>query len=86
MKKDEMFTVFITKYALTKGIEQYKVKKTYNNDSVLRIDGGYHIYYHGEGKEWHRTHESAVKKAKEIRKNKIILLKKQLEKIRKLKF
>lgn len=43
-------------------------------------------YYHGEGKEWHRTRESAVAKAEEMRCKKIDSLKKQIEKLEKKRF
>lgn len=43
-------------------------------------------YYHGKGDEWHETKESAIAKAEEIRKKKINSLKKQIEKLEKMKF
>lgn len=44
------------------------------------------IYYHGEGNDWHRTKESAIAKAEEMRKKKIASLKKQIEKLEKMEF
>ena len=42
--------------------------------------------YHGEGKEWCRTKEEAIKRAEEMRKKKICSLKKQIEKLNSLRF
>lgn len=76
---------FITKYALTEGI------RIIDNDSY-GVDGGMlwnnrdGYYFHGEGKEWHRTKESAVKRAEEMRLAKIASLKKSIAKLEKLKF
>ena len=43
-------------------------------------------YFHGEGREWHRTKESAIDKAEEMRKKKIETMKKQIEKLEKMEF
>lgn len=84
--------VWITKYCLTYGIQEIEAEicKT-NNNSIKRIkkdDDWFNCdeYYYGEGKEWHTTKESAVKRANEIKLKKIESLKKQLIKIESLKF
>lgn len=43
-------------------------------------------YYHGEGDEWHLTKEAAIKKAEEMRAEKIESLKNQIAKLEKRKF
>jgi hypothetical protein len=43
-------------------------------------------FYHGEGKEWHTSKESAIKKAQEMKQKKIETLKKQIAKLEKIKF
>lgn len=43
-------------------------------------------YYHEEGKEWHRTKESAIAKAEEMRKKKIASLQKQIKKLENINF
>ena len=43
-------------------------------------------FFHGEGKEWHRTKEAAIAKAEEMRQKKIAGLKKQIERLEKLEF
>lgn len=77
--------VWITKYALSKGIKETEVKQS---NSFPEIVHGKDLYdsYHGEGKEWHRTKESALARAEEMRKKKIDSLRKQIEKLEKLRF
>lgn len=75
--------VWITKYALTKGI---LIKEAEECDFNGMIKAKYGSYYHGEGREWHRTKESAIKKAEEMRQKKIQSLKNQIEKLEKMEF
>lgn len=77
--------VWITKYALSKGIKEKEVEQS---DEFPEIVCGKDLYdsYHGEGKEWHRTKESALAKAEEMRKKRIASLRKQIEKLEKLRF
>lgn len=77
--------VWITKYALTKGIFEMEVES--------QSEDGKGVYgkvwsdgYHGEGKEWHRTKESAIRRAEEMRQKKIARLKNQIEKLEQMKF
>lgn len=82
----EVFTAYITKYALSGGILKKEVKLEHNTGSmVVALDNGY-SFYHGEGREWHRTKESAVARAEEMRVAKIASLKKQIAKLEKLSF
>lgn len=77
--------VYITKYALSQGIFEVdgEVSELFPDTFDAR---GYLGYFHGDGKEWHRTRESAIKRAEEMRKKKIASLKKQIEKLEKMKF
>lgn len=78
------FTVWITKYALTtKGVFSTKVGNCFDTTMVQDVDNT-HDYYHG--KDWHRTREGAVERAKEMKAKKIASLKKSIERIKKLKF
>lgn len=77
--------VYITKYALTQGIYSMEVDKIPEN-GVIRDPENALTYYHGEGKEWHRTKEAAVKRANEIREKKIESLKKSITKLERLNF
>lgn len=45
-----------------------------------------HVYYHGEDKHWHRTRESAVKRANDMRDAKIKSLEKSIAKLKKMEF
>lgn len=79
--------VWITKYALTHGISECEAERCSNiNNEMIEIIGSPYEYYHGEGKEWHLTKESAINKAEEVRDKKIKTLQKQLEKLQNMKF
>lgn len=61
--------VWITKYALTKGIfELADVEQAVeiSDGMIVETTGSYRNRYHGEGREWHRTCESAVTKVMEM--------------------
>lgn len=73
--------VYITKYALTKGILEAEAEFC---TGTGMINVGRHGYYHGEGKEWHRTREVAVKRAEIMRTNKIESLQKSIAKLEKM--
>lgn len=77
--------VWITKYALTKGVTEKNVDIC-GDGMVNESDNRSPVYYHGEGKDWHRTKESALAKAEEMRKKRIASLRKQIEKLEKLRF
>lgn len=77
--------VWITKYALSAGI--YDVAAEECGDGMVKeIGARFSTYYHGEGREWHRTKESAAARAEELRKAKIKSLKRQLAKLESLTF
>jgi hypothetical protein len=79
--------VFITKYALTHGIQEKEVERSHTPTMVAENrPGSYHQCYHGEGVEWHLTHESAVARANEMVAKKIKSVEKQLAKLRGMKF
>lgn len=79
--------VFVTKYVLTEGIQEVDVIDR-GDGVVSKGEPGRMstIYYHGEGRQWHRTAEGAKKKAEEMRLRKIASVKKSLEKLEKLRF
>jgi hypothetical protein len=79
--------IWSTKYALTKGIMCYDAENCGNNMVVIKFHGNYMPeYLHGEGKEWHRTRESAVKRSIEMRENKIESHRKAIKKLYNMKF
>ncbi|WP_025774712.1 hypothetical protein [Clostridium botulinum] len=91
--KKETIDVFISKYALTKGILEKKAIICDNTSTdmieIVKEDKNFSIgveYYHGEGKEWHRTKEDAINKSEEMRNKKIKNLESQIEKLKKVNF
>lgn len=75
--------VYITKYALTKGILEKEVEDC-GNGMVRENENHFPTYYHGT--DWHKDKQSAIDKAEEMRKKKIASLKKQIEKLEKMKY
>ena len=78
------FKAWITKYALTKGVLVLNVEQ-YGRFGNLVCDplNRWHDSYHGEGRDWHRTRESAVKRVAEMRKAEIASLRKQIARLHK---
>jgi len=77
--------VYITKYALSKGIQRYEVPDVDKN--------GYHVFitqamYHENfyKPHWHTDKKSAIQEAEYMRKKKLESLDKQIWKLRGLKF
>lgn len=77
--------VFVTKYALSNGIEEVEVVETCVPGLLQNVNHS-HLHYHTEGKDWHRTMEAAVKKADAMRAKKIASLKKQIAKLENTEF
>ncbi len=80
---------YITKYALTEGIieTELEVCTTVGEGSMtLAPKLGYCIYFHGEGREWHRTKESAIKQANLMVGRKLTSLRKKVAELEALKF
>ena len=72
--------VFITTYALTKGILIKKVEFSKEEpDMCIDKTGWYNIYYHKP--EWHITLGEALAKANDMRTKKIASLKKQISRL-----
>lgn len=83
----EKITAWVTKYALTFGIEEV-FGEICGDGSMLKYmqKGPFPVFAHGEGKGWHRTPEAAIARAEEMRKAKIASLKKSIAKIEKMEF
>lgn len=86
MKTNEIIRGYITKYALSSGI--YEAELELCGDNMVRQINPriYSCYFHGEGKEWHRTIESAEKRFEQIKIVKLKSLEKQIDKVSKMKF
>ena len=78
--------VFVTKYALTKGIEKLTVMEMDGSPSIVKTMPPYSRYFHGEGKDWHRQEWQAKAQAKHMKTKKIASLKKAIEKLEKMEF
>ena len=77
-----MQKVWITKYALTKGLYEMEVVKT-SEDGDSVYGKAWYDAFHGEGKDWCRTREEAVQLAEEMRSRKINNLKKKISELEK---
>lgn len=75
--------VWITKYALTRGILEREVEDC--GDGIVKDDSSYITCYYNK-KDYCLDNESAIAKAEEMRKKKIDSLKKQIDKLEKMKF
>ena len=79
----EKITAWVTTYALTQGIMKVDGEVCHGTSSKLLT---YDKFGSASGEDWHRTHESAVKKAEDMRKAKIASLKKSIAKLEAMKF
>jgi hypothetical protein len=79
--------VWISKYALTQGIYDVEVSDPDAHQIVeQRHPNMYSTFYHGEGREWHRTEAGARTRANEMVQKKIKSLERSLAKFKKLRF
>ncbi len=79
-------TAWVTKYALTTGIEKHESSTTFS-DGMIRVrpeEGGLDQFFHG--KDWHKTEKAANERAEEMRLKKILSLKKQLKRYESMSF
>jgi len=78
---------WISKYALTQGVFEVEGEISSRNPDLLRVRTKvYDDYYQGDGKEWHRTKESALSKADTMLNAKIKSVEKQLLKLKQMTF
>lgn len=77
--------VFISKYALTTGIfDVYDAEQSGDRMICFKSCAGYLQYVHKP--HWHETKQEAIEKAENMRLKKIASLKKQIEKLEKMRF
>jgi hypothetical protein len=78
--------VYITKYALTRGIiDEKEVEICKNIPNMVECrEAFFHDYFHKP--DWHETKEEAIKRAELMKNKKIESLKKQIQKLEKIKF
>jgi hypothetical protein len=81
--------VWITKYALTQGITEIdaEVCESGGGSMIRKLPNTYFgEYYHGEGKDWHKTRESAIARAEKMRAKKLVSLRKQTKELEEMVF
>ena len=73
--------IWISKYALTKGIYEVEGEPSRNYPDMLKV--GFNFFHRGE---WHRTKEEAIATAEKRRQRRISSLKKSLAAMEGLSF
>ena len=86
--KNEDITAWVTKYALTDGIQKVSgtVRHETSSDMLSYIGSRYDWRECVHGNDWHRTPEAALARAEEMRKNKIAALRKIIAKLEAMTF
>jgi hypothetical protein len=76
---------WITENLFTMGIEEKEVKpdRSCEEGCIVTIDGD---FYMNEGRDWHRTKESAIGRAWKMQQDRIQSLKIQLAKVEAMRF
>jgi hypothetical protein len=80
---------YITKYALTVGIQEVEVELSPDHPHYIswKEEGVWgSLYAYGKGKQWHRTKDAALAKAEQMRLAKIESHKKSIKKLESLKW
>lgn len=77
--------VWITKYALTRGIFEMDVESQ-SEDGKAVYGKAWNQCFHGQGIEWCKTKAAAIARAEEMRRKKIASLKKKIGQLESLKF
>lgn len=77
-----MIKVYITKYALTQGIQEEEADTIHHTDTMVSVGGW--TYYHGN--DWHLELDAAKQRAEQMRINKIESVRKSLKKLENMTF
>ena len=80
-----MAKVWITKYALSKGIFEEEVEIVDSYLLIATCDKGHFLAHYHKG-EWHQTREQAIKRAEEIRVAKLKATRKLIAKLERMTF
>ena len=85
LEKNKKYTIYVTKYALTQGIQKKEVY--YSGISEMMCDcENRGAAYHGGGDDWHFNRHDAILTAEKMRQKKLISLEKKINKIKNMKF
>ena len=83
---------WVTKYALTSGIHEVEGDDPASTDfpNMLTVrsksEAGLQQHFHGEGRDWHRTHVAALGRAERMRTDKIHSLHRSIKKLEAIRF
>jgi hypothetical protein len=83
MMAKEVITAWVTKYALSGGIQVVKGEVCHDISSTML---SWKPYGTAHGKDWHRTQDAALARAEEMRKAKIAALRKSIAKMEAMTF
>ena len=85
---NEDITAWVTKYALTSGIQKVSgtVRHETSSDMLSYIGSRYDWRECVHGTDWHRTPEAALERAEKMREAKIASLKKSIAKLEAMMF
>lgn len=79
--------VYVTKYALTSGIELHKGEESKEFPNMIGYGRGVgQTYIHGKGVNWHLSLDEAIAQAEKMRLKKIANLKKAIKKLEAMTF
>ena len=81
--ENEEITAWVTKHALSTGIQVVKGEVCHDISSGMLT---WKPYGTAHGKDWHRTPESALERAEQMRKDKIASLRKSIAKMEAMTF
>lgn len=85
MPEATVIDVWITKYALTDGVEKVQAEHSPSYPGMVTVRSGiYPQSFHGM--DWHRTEADALARAEQMRLKRVAALKKQLARLQKLSF
>ncbi len=81
----EKMKVWVTKYALTRGITEHEAHTTSTRPQLVCLIGaGYQ--QHLRGNEWHVTRELAIRRAEQMRSAKIASMRRRIAVLETLRF
>ena len=78
--------IWNTKLALSRGVIEQDAQFVGDRYATVKWPNGVMEYLHKEGKDWHRTRESAIARAEVMRKAKIASLRDQIVRLEALNF
>jgi hypothetical protein len=86
MEDDEIISVWVSKYALSKGILHMKAERSRRFPSLVVNPENRLQTFHEEGREWHLSEADAQTRADAMRQAKIVSLRKQIARLERLDF